>query len=553
MAKGVFIFILVLPLYLTAQEEPDEITQEGWVERVETIINSGQQTDSTKAINPLDNQSSTIEALPTVQENPPFVPEEEPAEPSTVNELKLFGDHVIKANEVSYDRIRIVGGDLTVYGTVKGQISVIGGDVYLGKTAVVEGEIIAIGGNIHRKPGAIITGRVIETNLKEGLVYREYDKSPKIKGKSEFDLESRSERANFSWIHQKTDVFIYNRNEGLLITPFNFQWDRESLSDFRLSLSLGYRFGQKAPAGRITLEKSFFINRNFILYGSAFRESRTFDYYRLPEAENSAAAILGRQDFYDRWDERGYELGVGFDLSLIKVNVKLTTANEDSIPVTDIWSVFEQNRRLRPNLPMTPQKINYLESTLAFRTRRYDPLHNGAALFIHYIGYHNANSISELIKLNPLTISNRIFSMVIINWEFSEGIVLRSRVLTGTSAQTLAPHRYFSVGGLGSVSAFPYKYQVGDQFAQANIELIFTPEFLGTGMLLKVFTDGGQAWMKDEFSFKDLLHQQNNVISSVGIGIGQADHDGLEWGINFAQPLDGRDYLETTVRLNLNF
>ncbi len=549
MSKGLFPLIIILPLYLTAQEEPDEITQESWVERVETIIDSGRQTDSTKEIYQSEYPDSGTEFLPIV----PEIPDAKTEKPSAVNELKFLGDHIIRADETSYDRIRIIGGDLTVYGTVKGQISVIGGDVHLGKTANVEGEIIAIGGNIYREPGAIITGKVIETNLKEGLVYREYDKNPKIKGKSEFDLESRSERANFSWIHQKTDIFIYNRNEGLLFTPFNFQWDRESLSDFRLSFSLGYRFGQKAPAGRITLEKSFFLNRNFIIYGSAFRESRTFDYYRLPEGENSVAAILGRQDFYDRWDERGYELGVGFDLSLIKINVKLATAKEDSIPVTDMWSIFERRRSLRPNLPMIPQQVNYLESTLAFRTRRYNPLHNGTALFIHYIGYHDAGNLSELAKLNPFTISNRVLGMAIVNWEFSEGIVLRTRLLAGTSARTLEPHRYFSVGGLGSVSAFPYKYQVGDQFAQGNVELIFTPEFLEEGMLLKVFADGGQAWMKDEFSFSDLWHRQEDVISSVGIGIAQANRDGLEWGVNFAQPLDDRDYLETTVRLNLNF
>jgi hypothetical protein len=548
------LFLLVSCL-VTAQEAPDQISRPEWSKKVQSLIEG--QTDT------LNAEASPIPALPDerttlIEQNHPLVQPvpESPPDPTVQNvrqELKLFGDHTIPVGEVSYDRIRIVGGNLTVDGTVMGQISVIGGDVFLHKTAVVEGEIIAIGGNIHRDPGAVITGKVIETNLKEGLVYREYEKEPKVKGQTQIELEQRSLRARISWIHPEMEVFIYNRNEGLLLTPFNFRWDRESLSSFRLSLSLGYRFAQKVPAGRVTLEKSFFLNRNLILYGSIFREARTDDYYRLPEGENSLAAVLGRQDFYDRWDEQGFETGLGIDLSLIKLKLSLASVHEDSIPVTDLWSLFEKNRPLRPNLVIPSRQIYYFESTLAFRTRRYDPFHSGLALFLHLIGYQAAGEASGLLSLDPFQTRNRIFAMAILNWEFSEGLVLRTRLIGGTSQRELDPYRYFGVGGLGSVSAHAYKVQTGDQMLQSNIELIFTPEFLGGDLLLKLFADVGHAWMKKDYSFTEVWDQQDNFIMAGGIGIGQADDEDWDWGVNIAQSLDGRRELETTFRLHLNF
>ena len=85
-------------------------------------------------------------------------------------EIKLFGDHTIETGTVSKENIRVLGGDLYVYGSVDGKITVVGGDVTLGSTAVVNGTIVAIGGSIAKDDGAVVHGKIIETHLKEGLV-----------------------------------------------------------------------------------------------------------------------------------------------------------------------------------------------------------------------------------------------------------------------------------------------------------------------------------------------------------------------------------------------
>jgi len=375
-----------------------------------------------------------------------------------------------------------------------------------------------------------------------------------INGEPHFKIREKSMRSSESWIHPHIDWFIYNRNEGLVFTPLNSQWDGNGLSSFRLSFSIGYRFGTDEPAGRLTFEKSFFPNNNLVFFGSVFKESRTDDYYRLSEDENSWSGLLGRQDFYDRWDEEGWSAGMGLDFYRIKIKILAASVKQDTIAVDpQLWSLFEKERHLRPNPYLDPHEfVHYLQATLAFRTKYYSPVATGMALFIQGESYHNGISASEIYSLNSEDIISRIFGFIKLNWEMSYGLVLRSQFMAGTSNSQLDLFRKFGVGGLGSVSAFPFKYQRGSQMIQTNGEIVFTDEFTGEWFFIKLFFDGGYAWDGDSF----ILNQQkvlDNGISSVGLGVGNGDDEDLNWSLNIAKPLDGRDFIETTVRLNYNF
>ncbi len=460
-------------------------------------------------------------------------------------EIKFFGDYYIDVNEVNTDKVRIVGGDLTVNGQIDGQFTVIGGDVYIKPNAVVNGRIVAIGGEVHKDEGARINGRIIETNLSQGLTYKDtHDEDSSVKGKSDFSLKERSWYAKRSWIHPKTSWFIYNRNEGLFITPFNYKWDRRSLSNLRLNLSAGWRFGQDEAAGRITME-GYFLNRMIILYGSAFRESRTDDFYRLPELENSLASILGRQDFYDRWDELGSEGGVGIDLPWIRIKASYVIAEVDSIPVDEnVWSVFNDNRLVRENLDIIPGNTESLRLTFAFKPRKFSPYESGIALFAN---------LEDVVAADSYDTYQRALGMAIAGLEITPGVVIRGRLVAGTSTGTLPGFRYFSVGGLGSIAAYPYKLQTGDQFVQLNGELVFAPDFLDNDITLIVFGDTGNAWMRSDYELTDIDSIIENGKSSAGIGFGFADDDDIDLRFNIARPLDGTDYWESTLRINFNF
>lgn len=469
----------------------------------------------------------------------------------TTREMRLFGDYTIEANTVSNDKIRIIGGNLTVDGTVRGTITLIGGDVFLNGTAVVDGKIITIGGSIHTENGAQINGSVIETNLKEGLVYREYEQEEIVKGESDFSLDKRSERARSDWIFPDPQMIYLNRNEGFVLNPINETWDSRGRSPFRLLFNLGYRFGPHDLIGRIGFERGFGDNNNLIVFISAFKTPRTDDGYRLHRYENTIANIFARQDFYDRWDESGVSAGVGLDFSFLKLKMTWASVNQDTLPVIDMWSLFEKNRSLRPNLNIIPGKTGYVETTIASRSKHFSPFRTGFAGMVNISSYYENG-----LDINPIGDNARIFGLGIINWEFSPGLVLRNRTIIGTSMGGIPIHRMFGVGGLGSVNAYPYKVQTGNQMVQSNLALYFTPEFLDHGFHIFTFLDIGHAWDKADYSLSEALDHYDMMIKSAGIGFNiNSDHDDTdqELGFTISKPIDGPDIIEIAVRIGFIF
>lgn len=570
------LILLLLSGALFAQDTTAVIEQEEGSEKAEQLLEERtgagpppvtQQEETPRSLqtprpgNRLDPGPILRETTPAA--SPPAQVQEPPPEVAT-DEIIFRRDHTIPAGMVAGENMRIIGGDLTVNGTVKGKITLIGGNAYLSSGAVIDGQIIVIGGVVQKEDGVTINGKIIESNLAQGLIYRETDREANIQGSTDFGLDRRSDRARRSWIHPEESIFIYNRNEGLLFTPFNRRWDRRALSNFRLSWSLGVRLNRgitPALVGRATLEKGFFNNRNLSLYASGFRESRSDDTYRLPRSENSWAAFLSRQDFYDRWDETGWEVGLGLDFTLVKLKLGLVAARQDSLPLVNLWSLFDKERILRTNLSIPARNLGYYHLTLAFRTPAYHPLANGLALLLQAELYQGPRDSAGVLNMDRDQLIRRNLGMAILNWEFSPGLVFRTRLMAGSSQNGLEPHRYFAVGGLGSVNAHPYKVQRGELLAQANLELILTPEFTDSGWIVILFADAGNAWMKADYRF-EYDRMVENGISAAGIGIGRgeayqafniSDKDYLNWSLNIAKPLDRRDQYQTTLRINLNF
>lgn len=467
--------------------------------------------------------------------------------PYTGKESKFFGDYYVGPGQVSRENIRIFGGNLGVAGQVDGEIIVLGGDVTLEPTAVVNGQIVAIGGSVIRKEGAVVNGKVVEANIREGITYSEGPSRETKPRHREFGLKEKGRPVPGPWVHADTRWFVYNRNEGFRFTPINWHWDRRSRSSFRLSLTLGYRFGQHQPAGRLTLEKRLAQKLlppempGIIVFASALRETRTDDGYRLPEMENSLAALLARQDFYDRWDEEGYEAGLAVTHPHFFARGAYRHTDIDSLSVTRRQArIFQKERQFRTTLAAVPDNIKSILATLRGKTRDLNSLATGLDIGI----------TAERILQSRVDTFTRWLVRCTASWKAAPDIVLRSRFMAGSARGTLPGYRLFGVGGLGSVSAYPYKTQEGDRMVQLNTELIFLPEFIGKDWLISLFSDLGHAWMHSDYGFTNLDAITDRGISAIGVGVGDDD---LDWRINLARPLDGRDIWETTFRLNLNF
>jgi hypothetical protein len=467
----------------------------------------------------------------------------------TTNEIRFYSDVTIDSSEIMKDNIRILGGSLHVHGTVESQITVIGGDVHIFSSAVINGKIVTIGGDVQTDEGAQINGKIVEASLNQGLIYRETFTDSAVSGEKNFGISTFSQRSSDGWVHPRPDVFEYNRNEGLRFVPLNWNWDHGDESLIRLSFSLGYRFSSDEFIGRTTLESSLLKNRSATLFASGFKTVRTDDEFRLPESENSWAGFLGRQDFYDRWDETGFELGFGLDFSHLKLKGKFVRATQSEITVDqDLWSLTNEITVLRNNPFMVETNVEYLEGVAAFRTASYSPLKTGLAIL---------SKLEVTLKMNDSILADptlRITHIAMMNLEISEGVVLRNRLILGMGSETLPGFRQFGIGGLGSISAQGYKSQLGNHSVQMNAELVFREDFTQNWFNVKLFYDAGMAFNSPKFVDIEYISDHSDLfLQSAGIGFGWDDDDEFDWGFNFAKPLGHDGPIESTIRINLNF
>jgi len=479
-------------------------------------------------------------------------------------ELKIFGDHTIPAGAIYRDDIRIIGGDLTINGTLESHATVIGGDVIIHAGAVVDGDILALGGRVEQSDEAIINGKIIETNLTEGLVYRET--GARADSLRDWDLDfsygddytchdKNSWHTPSNWIHFKTDGLVYNRNEGFVITPINSQWDRRGESSFILNLSAGYRQADHSLVGRITFQKTFFTNRNFLLFAGLMNQARSDDAYRLSVEENTLAGILGRQDFLDRWNEQGWRTGFGIALGGLRTSVSINSVKRDTLGVIDMWSLFNRNRILRPSLTFTPYTSNYVLATADFRTARYRLFRSGIAAHVEAELFRDGFNPRELLTANINELNTRIFVTTVANWEFTPGILLRTRLIAGLTNGTLPSYRYFGVGGLGSLGAHGFKEQLGDEMIQGSLAVIFKPDFLDMNQFFSIYIETGHAWIdaNQDYTQLDVSSYSAQLLQTAGFTVGKADGSDVDFLINVAKSLDQPATYETTFRLTLNF
>ncbi|MCP4583535.1 MAG: hypothetical protein GY839_18150 [candidate division Zixibacteria bacterium] len=71
---------------------------------------------------------------------------------------------VIDEGERVISDITLFSGDVTVNGSVEGDVTVIGGDIFINSTGYVRGDAISIGGKVKKEEGAKVTGSSMSIN-----------------------------------------------------------------------------------------------------------------------------------------------------------------------------------------------------------------------------------------------------------------------------------------------------------------------------------------------------------------------------------------------------
>jgi hypothetical protein len=83
-----------------------------------------------------------------------------------------FGEPVVvKEDEVVDGDLLSFGGEVTVIGTVSGDVAIIGADLHLLPSGVIKGDIFTFGGAIHQQPGGQIRGQRVGVLPKNFRIY----------------------------------------------------------------------------------------------------------------------------------------------------------------------------------------------------------------------------------------------------------------------------------------------------------------------------------------------------------------------------------------------
>jgi len=343
----------------------------------------------------------------------------------------------------------VLNSDVTVEGTVQGDVVVINGSLHLTATARVDGRLIAFGGNIYDAPGAVIAGRrdafpaarydTVRTTRGLGLVYH----GPAGISSDLFVLPG----------FYGFPIPLYDRVDGLSIG-----WGPElQLGDSALIVapSVLYRSNLGAWDGALTVSGR--LAGAFIkLTGE--RTTSSNDGWIQQDFANSFMVLCCGKDFRNYWRADLAEGHLGYAWSdtahFISLWAGARSDDASSVAAGGPWGITgtsSVNSMYRPNPAVTPGKI---QSWLAGAQGKLDGRLKLDVNFQVEVPFHSPGDLQFTQFVADLAATYALTPV--------QHLIARFHSIT-TSGDSAPPQRYGYLGGAGSVLTLPLLSQGGDQ------------------------------------------------------------------------------------------
>ena len=343
----------------------------------------------------------------------------------------------------------VLNSDVTVEGTVHGNVVVINGSLHLTASARVDGDLLAYGGNIYDAPGAVIAGHrdafpaarfdTVRTTRGLGLVYH----GPPGVSKDIFVLPG----------FYGFPIPLYDRVDGLSVG-----WGPElQLGDSALIVapSFLYRSNLGAWDGAITVSGQLagaFVKLTWE------RITSSNDRWIQRDFANSFMVLCCGKDFRNYWRSDLAEGRVGYAWSDTAHFISLWSGarsdDASSVAAGGPWGITgtsSVNSMYRPNPAVTPGRI---ESWLAGMQGKLDE--------------RLKLDVSLQVEVPFTTPGDLKFTQIVADigatFEITpvQHLIARFHSIT-TSGDTAPAQRYGYLGGAGSVLTLPLLGQGGDQ------------------------------------------------------------------------------------------
>ena len=444
-----------------------------------------------------------------------------------------------RGNLFSFSKTLSVGHDTFVRGTA---ISILG-DIRI--DGEVNKDIISLFGNINLTKGAVARGDIAtvtgEIEIEEqASIYGEV-----YSGTEEID----SRRFKFYRGHEFNQgvMLNYNRVDGLLLGG-NFGFEHKDSLIPAVNAGFGYAFESKRI--RYFFEAEQYIWKQYLLRigGRFYRKLSSEDNWLLGNTENTAFALIAREDFKDYYESEG----AGGWIKMTPAKDLLLRISYDSYDTRwfksqeNLWSLFGGNKLFRENFSSVEP---------SFRTAgmlELDSIHNGAVSV--EFSYDNRlkdedNILSGWKFLGNLEWSGdgfssdfdyRKYTFQVIRYQKVNRISsVRLRVVHGNSDGYLPMYKRYFIGGLGTLPGYNHKEMIGSRFWMLNSEY-------RVGLTKQHFSNLIFRWDVGQIANDSRLDDQSEIKHSVGLGL---DFSGLR--VNFSKRLDSQE--KRDIKIHVRF
>ncbi len=336
----------------------------------------------------------------------------------------------------------------------------------------------------------------------------------------------------------------YNRVEGLVIGISHSPLTWTSRDRARIFGRVGYATALDDIRYEVGAETRLGERGDLIdvkIGGSYHQDTDTRDLWKSNWTENSLAAIFFKNDFFDYWETEGYQLYASARLTpLAQVSVAYRSDEYRTLAQNTTWSLFGgDDFRTNPAIVEGDMEsvvvaveggrlhaLKWRPRGLAFRAEaEFGEGLGGDFDFSRFVG-----DVRGYARLSSAT-----------------GASIRLR--GGTTSGSIPFQKAFSIGGNGSVRAYPQNAFVGDRMALLNAEVEFYDASIGSWDLddttLFGFFDAG--WT-NTFGTDEL--RMDDVLPAAGLGLAL---DNRKLRFELAWPLrDMGTGLSPTFLLRLN-
>ena len=338
----------------------------------------------------------------------------------------------------------------------------------------------------------------------------------------------------------------YNRADRLRL-GLGFQLQVHEPMAPRLGARLDYAFGRDRALYGFQLEQPVIPPGRISVGASLVRRTDHHELHQVPDAENTAALLFGRQDYRDYWEREGIGGYVAWRVpDFSNVSVHLRRDEYRTLADRGASSWFHRGRFLRPNPAIDDGEAH----TVALRLERnVHTTHLTRAGTYHWIEAEWAGR-----GLGGDFTYTRLLADVRGVLRLSPATTLMLRAVAGhTPGGTLPAQKAFPVGGVDGLRAHAFAQYRGDQAMLLQAEYIIgiwklrTGAFEG-GLHAIAFVDAGRAWSDPRHRWS-VGGQEIQVDGGVGIA---AAEDKLR--IYFAKDLrqTGSDFV-ISARLHRPF